>query len=570
MQASLPLKKQFIRMKKITLFSLLLGIVFSGCKTDFLDRQIATDLTEEQVFSSYDRTREFLNNIYNHVPNGFDRVGGSLLAAATDDAEFNRESAAIQNFNTGSWSPTYNPEDSWSDLYAGIQKCNRFLDKTQDVNYEHLRLNDPQRFKTQTENLAKFRLEARTLRAFFYFELIKRYGGVPLITETLELEDDLNMARNSFEECVDFIVREIATILDPDIPAALALPVNWSGAEEGRIDRGTALALKSRLLLYAASPLHNPSNDITKWIQAAEASIAVYDMNKYNTLHNNYQNLFRSVKQQEIIFARRMSPSNSFEKENYPVGYEGGQTGTTPTENLVSAYEMLDGSSFDWDNPEHAANPYENRDPRLLMTVVVNNSMWNGRPVESWAGGRDGLGIERATETGYYLKKHVAENLDLFQGNTASHTWILFRMAEIYLNYAEAMNEAYGPDQDPDGFGMTAIEAINKVRNRGGVNMPLLEAGQWTQDSFRDKVRHERRIELAFEEHRYWDVRRWGLVELFNSPVYGVHITKNTGSTFTYEPFALEPRIFSEKMLLYPIPFSETVKSPKLDQNPGW
>ncbi|UCS91655.1 RagB/SusD family nutrient uptake outer membrane protein [Echinicola marina] len=557
-------------MKKSIIISVFSILVFNACVEDFLDRKIETDLKENQVFSSYARIRDFLNNIYNHIPVGYSRIDGSMLAGATDDAEFTRENSAIQNFNNGSWNQFSNPDNQWENMYTGIQKCNRFLENTEGVTFENIRYTDPQTYKTQTNNLAKFRLEARVLRAFFYFELIKRYGDVPLILSTLTPESDLNLPRNSYEECVEFIVNECDGVLDSSIPSDISLPVSWGSADAGRVDKGTVRALKARVLLYAASPLHNSNNSLEKWDKAAAAAIEVFNMNKYNTLHNDYTALFRSVSQQEIIFARRMNASNGFERENYPIGFEGGQSGITPSQNLVDDYEMRDGTEFDWNNPVHAANPYENRDPRLEMTVITNNSNWNGRAVEIWAGGMDGKGKERATKTGYYLKKHVAENLDFITGTTAFHTWIIFRMAEVYLNYAEAMNEAYGPESDPNGYGMTALEALNRVRDRGGVKMPLLNSGQWNKNTFREKVRHERRIELAFEEHRPWDIRRWKQIEPFQSPLRGVEITKTGEGIFNYEPITIESRVFSEKMLLYPIPFSEVVKSPKIVQNPNW
>src|SRR5690606_1539344 len=217
-------------------------------------------------------------------------------------------------------------------------------------------------------------------------------------------------------------------------------------------------------------------------------------------------NSFRS---REIIFARRYNQQNFMESDNYPIGTPGGMGRTNPSHNLVDAYERLSG----WDE----SNPYENRDPRLSMTVVVNNSTWNNRTIQLWNGGIDGTG-QRASKTGYYLKKFLSPNLDLVQNNSVVYSWILMRYAEVLLNYAEALNEAYGPGTDLNGNGLTALQALNAVRSRPGVMLPLISSSNLTE--FRQKVWHERRVELAFEEHRFWDLRRWKIAnETLGAPL---------------------------------------------------
>ncbi|MDQ0108641.1 hypothetical protein J2T02_003780 [Chitinophaga terrae (ex Kim and Jung 2007)] len=555
-------------MKNSILFFLAAGLLFqTACKKDFLDRSISTELTEKEVFSSYARTRDFLVGTYAYLPDGFGRFNGAMLDAATDDAEFTNEGNEIQRYNTGSWNPYVNPDDNWNRSYTAIRRTNLFLENSGNVNLDNYKLNpassSQETYRKMLDDLERWRYEARFLRAYFYFELIKRYGGVPLIKRSLEISENLDMARTPFDDCVQFIADECDS-------AALHLPPKAPDVDLGRVTKGAALALKSRVLLYWASPLNNPSNLQDRWKKAAAAAHDVLALNAYQ-LENDYKALFRSFTSKEIIFAHRYSTSNDFERANYPIGYDGGQSGTTPTQDLVDAYEMADGSKFSWSNPVHAAAPYDNRDPRLKMTVIVNNSQWKNRVVEAWTGGRDGKGIDRASRTGYYLKKYVDENLDLLQNKASVHTWILFRLGEIYLNYAEAMNEAYGPDQDPEGYGLTAIDAINNVRKRNSVNMPQLIAGDWQKQSFREKVQNERRVEMAFEEQRYWDVRRWNLgTQLFNGPVRGVNITRTAPGVFQYAPFTLESRVFLPHMNRYPIPDAEKIKSPSLVQTPGW
>lgn len=555
-------------MKNSILIFLVAGMLFhTACKKDFLDRKISTELTEEEVFSSYARTRDFLIGTYAYLPDGFGRFNGAMLDAATDDAEFTNEGNDIQRYNTGSWNPYANPDDNWTRSYTAIRRTNLFLENAGKVNLDNYKLNPAsgaqETYRKMLDDLQRWHYEARFLRAYFYFELVKRYGGVPLITRSLDISGNLDIPRTSYDDCVKFIADECDS-------AALHLPVKAPDVDLGRVTKGAALALKSRLLLYWASTLNNPGNVQERWEKAAEAAHDVLALNAYQ-LENDYRSLFRSFTSKEIIFAHRYGTSNNFERANYPIGYDGGQSGTTPTQDLVDAYEMLDGSKFSWNNPAQAAAPYDNRDPRLKMTVIVNNSQWKGRAVEAWAGGRDGKGIDRASRTGYYLKKYVDENLDLVQNKASVHTWILFRLGEIYLNYAEAMNEAYGPDQDPHSYGLTAIGAINNIRKRNSVNMPQLVAGDWQKLGFREKVRNERRVEMAFEEHRYWDVRRWELgTQLFNGPVRGVNITRTADGHFQYAPFVLESRVFQPRMNRYPIPDAEKIKSPGLTQTPGW
>lgn len=336
------------------------------------------------------------------------------------------------------------------------------------------------------------------------------------------------------------------------------------------------------MLLYAASDLFNTTTwaagytnpeliSLTgdrqaRWKAAADAAKAVIDLAGTGyALSGNYRNLFitNSYTLPEVIFSRRNGASNDFEKANYPIGYDLGNSGTTPSQNLVDAYEMANGTAFDWNNPVHAAAPYANRDPRLGLTVILNNTTYKSRAVESWAGGRDGRGIVNATKTGYYLKKYVNENQNLLTGTTSVLSWNIFRLAEIYLNYAEALNEASPGNADIKTF-------VDRVRARPGVVMPPLPTGL-SQAEMRARIRNERRVELAFEDHRGWDIRRWlqGPPYL-GAPLRGVDITKNADGSFLYKPTVVEERIFEPKMYLYPIPQGELNASKGLLQNPGW
>ena len=395
------------------------------------------------------------------------------------------------------------------------------------------------------------------------------------MTEALPLNYDVSkVTRNTLQECIDFIVTECDT-------AANNLPISYSDADLGRATQGAALALKSRVLLYAASDLFNtvswaggysneefislPQGDrVERWRKAAVAAKAVIDLNGYE-LASSYNEPFLAdgyKNNNEVIFCVRGGSTNQFEKNNISVGYDEGRSGTTPSQNLVDAYEMKDGTSFSWDNPDHAANPFDNRDDRLVQTVVYNYQTFKDRPVECWEGGKDGYPVPKATRTGYYLKKYVNENLDLVQNKVAVHSWIVFRLAEMYLNYVEALNEVEPGNPD------IAIY-LNMLRQRGGlVNLP----SSLSQHEAREKIRNERRVELAFEEHRIWDVRRWMIApSTLGAQLRGVQVQINqVDTTFVYEPVDIEIRTFSDKMYLYPIPHGEIVVASGLVQNPLW
>ena len=267
-----------------------------------------------------------------------------------------------------------------------------------------------------------------------------------------------------------------------------------------------------------------------------------------------------------------MGETGDFERANYPMGVEGGKTSTCPTQNLVDAFEMKDGSPFDWNNPKHKANPYANRDPRLGFTVVYNDVVWPAKKkVEIWEGGANGLPLANATITGYYLRKYVNNSIS-FESDSkftkAYHSWVLFRYAEILLNYAEAMVNAFdNPDYKDSEFTLSAREAVNQVRGRADVNMPALPENL-TKDEFLKRLKNERRVELAFEGHRFWDVRRWK--DLQNTAnIYAVKVEKKNDG-FVYTPFLLETRTITDNLYFYPISNVEKYKNPNLGQNPGW
>ena len=545
-----------------------IAFTLSSCN-GFLDREEDSFIDKTATFDSYNRTKQYLTYAYTLLPDGLNRFSReAMLASATDDAEFAIESADIQQFNNGSWNALNNPDDVWNRYFSGISKCCTLLENTNHVNLDISRL-DPDKqveYANSLKDIRMWRAEARFLRAYFHFELLKRYGPIPIVTSTLSINGNYeNTPRPTMKEVVDFIAKEC------DIAADTLELTPWRNVNDafGRATKGAALALKSRLLLYAASPLYvdfgdtneaNKPTDIAMWKSAADAAKAVIDLNQYE-LASSYADLFKNdFQNKEYIFVRRYAANSDFEKSNFPVSF-GGKGGTNPSQNLVDDYEMLDGTPFDWNDPAKAAQPFENRDARLGATILMNMAPFKGKKVATYPEGADASPNPNATKTGYYLRKFLNEDVNIQTGGSSSgHVVPLFRLAEIYLNYAEALNEC-----DPTNPDIALY--LNKVRNRA--SLPNVSA--LSQEQMRTVIQHERRVELAFEEHRSWDVRRWKIASsTLGAPLMGVQIERKPLGGYTYMPVKVEQRVFQPKMYWYPIPQSEVLKLKQWKQNNGW
>lgn len=544
--------------------AIFLMIALSGCH--YLDFDETTGQSKDFAYGYFGQLGLNVTNIYGQLQNEYGALGGALRESATDNAVYTWQSNQVYDIYNNVWSPINTIDNVWSFYYSAIRASNIFLENYSLTNFE--------RFKYSagyTESLAiaqNYPYEVRFLRAYFFFELAKRYGDIPLLTRSYKTDEINKVQKSSFNDVVNFIVSECDTI-------APLLPVTYRSffLETGRITQGAALALKSRVLLYAASPLHNETKDLAKWDLAAKASgdlISKADKGLWYSLVSNV-NLFSTANAvltaKELILERRNGNSNSFEGLNLPMGFEGGNSGNTPTQNLVDAFEMKDGTPFSWSNPVHAANPYLNRDPRFAKIIAYNGSKLMTKTIETFQGGLNGAPINGATLTGYYLKKYIDETVSLSPITPISkpHHYILFRYAEIFLNYAEALNEWKGPDYKDATYVISAREALNRIRTYAG--MPAI-TGDNTQDAFRIRVRNERRIELAFEDHRFWDIRRWKTGDVVKT-INGITITKN-GTVYTYSPQKIQDRVWNDKMYLYPIPQTEIYMNGNLTQNTGW
>jgi len=567
-------------MKKI-FYILSLVVLSAGCHVLDFD-ETSADYTREDMITDYSNINRLLTNVYGYMP-GKDiaDVSSALRDCGSDDAEYADPEASVQLFTNGNWSALSTVDTKW-DLYGGIRAANDFLDLVWDDEAKDIKENVKEnlsifrytsKYNQQMEHLACFPYEARVLRAYYFFELARRYGDIPMPLVKLTAEEANTIEKTSFDEVIDFIVSECDE-------AAAHLPNTFVGMlddEIGRVTKGFALAVKTKALLYAASPLHNTGGDKAKWQKAAAAAKAIIDMNYYKLDPAEKANNYLSP---EVIMAICRSESQSFEKNNFPARFTYGSrtsmAGTFPTQNLVDAFQTKNGyditlGTSGWVTSDPAfdiTKPYDNRDPRFARAILANGMAFKGSTIETFVGGRDysATRSELGTVTGYYLHRYIIDEVDFTPENLvqAKHQWIVYRYAEALLTFAEAANEALGSPTDAS-LGLSALDALNQVR--ANADMPLVTATSYAE--FQEAVRREWRVEFAFEDHRFWDVRRWNIGQSTQTQVDGVEIIKS-GNQFSYARKTVESRNWSSKMNLYPIPQSETFNNPNFTQNAGW
>jgi hypothetical protein len=550
-------------------------LTLGSCKKDFLDTT-ATDRiptntleTDTAVFEAFVTNEYIGTRLQDKEADGTNPGFGrgfeySMWSSITDESVYNNDDntwlvqrGQLAPENIGALGVI------WGRSYRSIRECNYALSvlATIPMSAGH---------KTMLEGELKF------IRAFRYLDLIRNYGRVVLMGDkvlglTDNLQDPALYKRETIKAGIDYAVAEFAD-------AATKLPLdNSSSWMLGRATKGAALALRSRLLLYAASPLYNAGT----WADAVTAAQQVVSLNKYGIYQGGYANMFLINESNEAIFERLYTKNANhvhLEIANGPNGY-GGWAGNAPMQNLVDAYQLSNGLPATAANPLYdPANPYANRDPRFTASILYNGATYRERKIETFIPGgkdsKDGQDNWNTTKTGYYLKKFMNDAYPLQNpwGNAGFQPWIYIRYAEILLNLAEASNEAYGPQALAPGATLSALQAVNMIRARQGVNMPAINAGI-SQADMRTAIRNERQIELAFEEHRFYDVRRWMIADVTeNQPARGVIITKNSDGSFTYaEKIALDGRKFETKHYWLPIPRAEILTSNnQLEQNPGY
>ena len=555
-------------------YTALSATVITSCKKDFLSVQPTDRLSQEYILADSSLFEDYVVARYvgirlqdkegDGTNPGFGRgFEYAMWSSLTDESIYNNDDntwlvqkGLLAPENTGIAGTI------WGRSYRGIRDCNFAISNIASV-------------KMAAAHRARLLAELKFIRAFRYQDLIRNYGGIILMGDsaynlTDNLQDDAFFKRASLKESIDYAVAQLDD-------AANGLPLdNGDGWLLGRATKGAALALKSRLLLYAASPLYGTGT----WQAAATAAQAVISLNKYNLYTGGYGNLFLTNDNGEGIFERLYTKNANhthLEIANGPNSY-GGWGGNLPLQNLVDDYEMDNGKPItDATSGYDANNPYVGRDKRFYATVLYNGATYRGNTIETFTPGgkdsKDGPDNCNTSKTGYYLKKYMNDAYPLQNpwGNAGFQPWFYIRYAEVLLNFAEAANEAYGADVVPSGSTLSARTAINLIRQRPSVGMPALPAGL-TQTQMRTAIQYERRVELAFEEHRFYDVRRWKIADVTeNKPAGGITVTKS-GSTFTYATkVALDGRHFETKNYWLPIPRTEIQASNnKITQNSGY
>ena len=591
-------------MKKITIFIFGLFVIFTSCNEDFLEVAPLDRYSDAAVWSDPALISSFVNNIYMGQQYGFHTV---MLSSVTDESMevWGWESQPILNSEISDsylgilshthWTGAF-PNLGWERFYKNIRSCNVFFENIENAGLEG-------------EDIDKLKGEVHFLRGYFYTQLMSFYGGVPLIEVAYSPSDNLSISRNTFEETVNFIVADCDA-------AVTLLPVS---GDKARATKGAALTLKSKVLLYAASDLFNSNaswinnysnpelvsyiggDRTARWQVAKEAAKAVIDLGVYSLFGGtnpgsaeqateNYINIFLNHGTDEDIMLSYYDNVNrtdwatpSLGLFNGPNGYHN-WGGNTPTGQLVDSYEMIDGSQFDWNSPVHSVTPYENRDPRFYANILYDGSKWRQRPDDAIAADPEGIvqtgyfensdgsftpGLDtrqgpiedwNGTYTGYYMRKFIDPSIN-HQYEKQKLPWRQMRYAEVLLNYAEACLEL---DQEEE-----AKTYINMIRERAG--MPDIPANE-TGNVLMERYRNERKIELCYEQHRYFDIRRWMIAPSAIQNAEGVRIEHPYGSNVpTYEIIQVQDRAWKDnKSYFLPILLDELNRNDQLIQNPGY
>ncbi len=575
-------KLKIMRLNKLIMVALgTLALTSCDDKMDYNEYNV---YDKDYVTKNFTYVGNLMTAIYRQVDYDFGNYySGAILGSASDESEYAISGNAIEDFYNGSWSPTNAKSTIWSNSYTGIAYCNLFLKEFQGLTFDELVLNSD--YDQQMYRYNNYKYEARFWRAYFYFNLVRQYGAVPLSTENMSTEEKNTAARTSADSVFNYIFSECDDIKDSIIKDYSDLgSMALSEQETGRANNLAVLALKARAALYWASPLFNTNNDVERWYKAALYNKQLIDacVARSMKLAPSYETLWATDNWSnanitcEIIYGRRVGSISTFEGYNYPVGIEGGNGGNCPTQTLVDAYEMQNtGLGIEETGSGYSENnPYTGRDPRFAATIAKNgDTKWpasNTTALQTYYGGLNAEPLTGGTPTGYYLKKYCHSAINLASSSkylTDNHTWITFRLGEFYLNYAEAVYKYLGsPYSTTTEFPMSAVESINKIRAR--VSMPNFPT-TLTNDAFWAKYKNERMVELAFEGYRFWDVRRWKEADTYFKNIQEMKLTKNTDGTITYTRNTVS-RQWDDKMYLFPIPQSELMKNSNLSQNTGW
>lgn len=570
-----------MKLHNITFAALaLLALAACNDKMEYAEYNVYDQAYVQKMFG---RVGGFMTRIYNNLDSDFGNYGGAMLSSATDESVYSHEGNATEDFFNGKWGPTNDQSKIWASAMEGISYCNLVLDEFSGLKFPDYALDKD--YKAELHQYENYQYEARWARAYFYFELVRQYGTAPLKTRHMTADEANALPLSSADDIFQFIDDECDAIQNSIIVNYGDLgDMAYGVSETGRAGKLAVMALRARAALYHASPLFNPQGDKALWNKAVALNQAVLDEaeaeKKGLTSIAKLANLFQSDSwkdadaQKEFIFGRRTAASNSFEKYNFPIGMERAQGGNCPTQNLVDAYETKAGLAIADDPSYDPQNPYANRDKRLALTVAVNGEKWpnsNKNELEMFDGGANSAAVQYGTPTGYYLKKYCnpATIIAKKDENSFYHIWITFRLGEFYLNYAEAALNATGDAYTvPQGGVMTAAAALNKIRNRAG--QPKVADGLSFAD-FKAKYENERFVELAFEGHRFYDVRRWKAgQQYFNTDIRGMQITKNPDDgTLTFAPKTVRRYQWQDKYYFFPFPEQDALRC-GYQQPAGW
>lgn len=598
-------------MKKLLIYILVLG-AFTSCKK-YLDQVPDDRLTIDETFRTWNTASKFLANVYARIPDEFgqrnpgDNENRGLWTGGCDEADFVWGFVQSNDVNIGNWDANSGfVRDYWTNFYKGIRAASVFIQNADKIT---------DRSQQQKE---QYKAEARALRAMYYFYLMRIYGPVVILGETpTAVDTNLQIPRNSIDECVSYIAAELTT-------AASVLPAKPATAQDyGRITKGIALAFRANAMMYAASPLYNgntelanlknkdgkqlisQSFDVNKWKTAADAYkefITQFVPGTYNLFKKNNssgafdpylscRDVILTDWNEEVIFARTRGSldARQYELTPYhsgaPSGELKGSGGLGATQNMVDAFFMKNGRSitdplsqyvssgyadFQAPNTTHTSSTYNqwvNREPRFYVNITYDGSTWLNtdfgeivtRLYNTGNSGRKTGGGDYSP-TGYIVRKAMG----LGRWNVNDRTLILIRLAEIYLSYAECLNEA--TPNDPD-----ILKYLNLIRERAGI--PLYGSSELPapagQAAMRDAIRRERRVELAFENNRFFDVRRWKIAEQTeNGPMYGLNINADMPEFLNVVSF--ETRVFNKRHYFFPLPSDDINNDKELVQNPGW
>ncbi len=575
-------KLKIMRLNKLIMVAL--GTLALASCSDKMDYNEYNVYDKDYVTKNFTYVGNLMTAIYRQVDYDFGNYySGAILGSASDESEYAITGNSIEGFYNGSWSPTNAKSVIWSDSYTGIANCNLVLKEFQGLTFDELVLNSD--YDQQMYRYQNYKHEARFWRAYFYFNLVRQYGAVPLITENMTTDEKNTASRTSADSIFNYIFTEcddIKNSIVKDYSNLGAMALNEQ--ETGRANNLAVLVLKARAALYWASPLFNKNNDKERWHTAALYNKQLIDSCELRgmKLATTYESLWATDNwsnaniTSEIIFGRRAGSISTFEGYNYPAGIEGGNGGNCPTQTMVDAYEMKStGLGINEAGSGYVeTNPYTGRDPRFDVTIAKNgDTKWpssNTTALQTYYGGLNAEPLTGGTPTGYYLKKHCHSAISLASSSkykVDNHTWITFRLGEFYLNYAEAVYKYLdSPYSTSDDLAMSAVSAVNKIRVRAG--MPIFPTGM-ANDAFWTKYKNERMVELAFEGHRFWDVRRWKEAATYFKSIQEMKLTKNADGTITYTRNTVS-RQWDDKMYLFPIPQTELMKNKNLTQNPGW